>query len=247
MSGPSPLLVGGERGCAAGPLGTAWGMRWMFRVDRLPNAVAQPDGPQPRAHARSAPSESPFREKGGPARTPLALDRNLSVPSTTRPLGADQCREPPPGGPFAPPRCAAELGQDGYMKIIVGVDGSQSSTRAVEWCAAHAAALGAEVVAVYSIDMPVYVGNAFGYLPLPVQPEPDREELHDVIERGIGARPCPTRRSRSASWSPMVSPRPRSWRSPRRRRQISSSPDVGDAAASPSSSSEARATRSPII
>jgi nucleotide-binding universal stress UspA family protein len=42
------------------------------------------------------------------------------------------------------------------MKIIVGVDGSPSSARAVEWCAAHAAALQAEVVAVDSIQMPLY-------------------------------------------------------------------------------------------
>ena len=69
------------------------------------------------------------------------------------------------------------------MKIIVGVDGSPSSARAVEWCAAHAAALEAEVVVVYSIEMPLYAGSPFGYVPVPVPSEPDREELHDVIQR----------------------------------------------------------------
>ncbi len=69
------------------------------------------------------------------------------------------------------------------MKIIVGVDGSPSSTRAVEWCATHAATLEAEVVAVYSIEMPVYAVSPFGYMPTPVSWEPDREELHDAIQR----------------------------------------------------------------
>jgi len=69
------------------------------------------------------------------------------------------------------------------MKIIVGVDGSPSSARAVEWCAAHATALEAEVVAVYSIEMPLYAGYPFGYVSLVVPEEPDRVELRDGIER----------------------------------------------------------------
>jgi nucleotide-binding universal stress UspA family protein len=69
------------------------------------------------------------------------------------------------------------------MKIIVGVDGSTSSARAVEWCAVHARALDAEVVAVFSIDLPVYGASGFGYLPIPTPAEPDREELHDVMQR----------------------------------------------------------------
>jgi nucleotide-binding universal stress UspA family protein len=69
------------------------------------------------------------------------------------------------------------------MKIIIGVDGSPSSARAVEWCAAHATALEAEVVAVYSIEMPLYAGYPFGYVSLVVPEEPDRDELRDGIER----------------------------------------------------------------
>jgi nucleotide-binding universal stress UspA family protein len=69
------------------------------------------------------------------------------------------------------------------MKIVVGVDGSPSSARAVEWCAAHAAALEAEVVAVHSIEMPLYAGYPCGYLSLPPPSEPDRDELHDGIQR----------------------------------------------------------------
>ena len=41
------------------------------------------------------------------------------------------------------------------MKIILGVDGSEPSGRAVEWCAAYAGQLGAEVVAVHAIHLPV--------------------------------------------------------------------------------------------
>jgi nucleotide-binding universal stress UspA family protein len=39
-------------------------------------------------------------------------------------------------------------------RIIVGVDGSEHSIRAVQWCAAHAADFDAEVVAVHVIDAP---------------------------------------------------------------------------------------------
>ena len=87
-------------------------------------------------------------------------------------------------GPSPLARCAA-LGQDGCMKIIVGVDGSPSSARAVEWCAAHAAALGAEVVAVFSLDIPIYAASGFGIAPIPapLPPEPDRGVVRDEIER----------------------------------------------------------------
>ena len=73
------------------------------------------------------------------------------------------------------------------MKIIVGVDGSSSSTRAVEWCAAHGAAMEAEVVAVHAIEIPVYARcdrcGGSGGVPLPVVSESDRDELRDVIRR----------------------------------------------------------------
>jgi nucleotide-binding universal stress UspA family protein len=68
------------------------------------------------------------------------------------------------------------------MKIIVGVDGSPESARAVEWCAAHAAQLGAEVVVVHSIEMPVYAASGFGAVPLPIPTAPDREALRAVVD-----------------------------------------------------------------
>ena len=63
------------------------------------------------------------------------------------------------------------------MKIIVGVDGSSSAARAIEWCASYAGAMHAEVVAVFSIEMPTYAASGFGYLPIPVPSEPDREAI----------------------------------------------------------------------
>lgn len=66
-------------------------------------------------------------------------------------------------------------------KIVVGVDGSEHALRAVRWCAAHAPALDAEVIAVHVIEVPVYLDNSV----TPVQPPSfsQREELRDLIER----------------------------------------------------------------
>jgi nucleotide-binding universal stress UspA family protein len=66
-------------------------------------------------------------------------------------------------------------------KIIVGVDGSEHSIRAVQWCAAHAAELDAEVVAVHVIDIPVYLSDS--ELPIPPLSAAQREELHDLVTR----------------------------------------------------------------
>jgi nucleotide-binding universal stress UspA family protein len=66
-------------------------------------------------------------------------------------------------------------------KIIVGVDGSEHSIRAVQWCAAHAAELDAEVIAVHVIDTLVYLRNS--ELPIPPLLPQQREELHDLVTR----------------------------------------------------------------
>jgi nucleotide-binding universal stress UspA family protein len=66
------------------------------------------------------------------------------------------------------------------MKIVVGVDGSEPSNRAIEWCANHAGALGAEVVAVHAIDPPVYVPVVRSDVPMRVSPE-YRAELSEHI------------------------------------------------------------------
>jgi nucleotide-binding universal stress UspA family protein len=69
------------------------------------------------------------------------------------------------------------------MKIVVAVDGSPSSKHAVEWCAAHAPALDAEIVAVHSIELPLYAAGGFGLVALPVPTEPDRDAIGEVMQR----------------------------------------------------------------
>jgi nucleotide-binding universal stress UspA family protein len=66
------------------------------------------------------------------------------------------------------------------MKIVVGVDGSEHSLRAVEWCAKYAGALGAEVIAVHAIELPVYASTV-GFVPMPVYTRADREKLRAVL------------------------------------------------------------------
>jgi len=68
-------------------------------------------------------------------------------------------------------------------KILVGVDGSEHSARAVRWCADHAAALGAEVIAVHVIDLPVYLGPGEPAMPIPPLTPEQRQELQDLAAR----------------------------------------------------------------
>ena len=68
------------------------------------------------------------------------------------------------------------------MKILVGVDGSAPSARAVQWVSDHAAALEAEVIVLFAIEIPVFAASGFGYVPLPVPVEPDRDALREQIE-----------------------------------------------------------------
>jgi nucleotide-binding universal stress UspA family protein len=98
-----------------------------------------------------------------------------------------------PGGTFGPSPATTrapswvdigrklERGGEMTAKIVVGVDGSQGSARAVEWCASHAKALDAEVVVVHAIEMPVHAGIGLGspYLPTSPLSERQRTELHD--------------------------------------------------------------------
>ena len=69
------------------------------------------------------------------------------------------------------------------MKIIVGVDGSESAGRAVKWCADHAGALGAEVVAVHAVELPLWSSPGSSYLPVPPLTDEQRAELLDVVQR----------------------------------------------------------------
>ena len=67
------------------------------------------------------------------------------------------------------------------MKIIIGVDGSEYSRRALEWCARYGPALNAEVVAVHAVEIPIYASPGASYVPLPALSEQDHERLRDVV------------------------------------------------------------------
>ncbi len=83
-------------------------------------------------------------------------------------------------GDFRPCPVREPPGHCAGMKIIVGVDGSEASARAVEWCAQYAPALGAEVVVVHAVEIPVFTAPGVGYVPVPTLNEDDRERLREV-------------------------------------------------------------------
>ena len=64
------------------------------------------------------------------------------------------------------------------MKFVVGVDGSEHSRRAVEWCATYAKLLGAEVVAVHALDLP-FIDSPPSTFPVRI-PEFSAEERDDL-------------------------------------------------------------------
>jgi nucleotide-binding universal stress UspA family protein len=79
-----------------------------------------------------------------------------------------------------------------HEPIVVGVDGSDCSRRALQWAADQATLTGRELVAVTSWQVP----NTYGYpVPWPanVSFEDDaRQSLEESIEKALGANPSPT-------------------------------------------------------
>jgi nucleotide-binding universal stress UspA family protein len=65
--------------------------------------------------------------------------------------------------------------------IVVGVDGSDSAKRAVEWCARYGAALDATVVAVHALEIPVPASPTLGYVPTPPIADEAQEELRELM------------------------------------------------------------------
>src|ERR1700694_2021276 len=58
----------------------------------------------------------------------------------------------------------------GIRRIVLGVDGSESSAAAIKWALRLAKGLGSQVIAVYAVDIPVYLPEPYG---LPVQFDPE--------------------------------------------------------------------------
>ena len=67
------------------------------------------------------------------------------------------------------------------MKIVVGVDGSEGSARALGWCAEHAARLEAEVIAVHALEMPMFAASLDPVAPPPVWRPEDRARIESVL------------------------------------------------------------------
>ena len=68
------------------------------------------------------------------------------------------------------------------QRVVVGVDGSAGARAAVAWCAEHAAALGAEVVAVHAIDPVIALVPARGPTAVVDRTAVDREHLEAVVD-----------------------------------------------------------------
>jgi nucleotide-binding universal stress UspA family protein len=67
--------------------------------------------------------------------------------------------------------------------IVVGVDGSDASARAVQWCAKYAVSLDATVVAVHAVDLPVYAPPTFASFQGLSLTEQQRDNLRDIATR----------------------------------------------------------------
>ena len=54
-------------------------------------------------------------------------------------------------------------------RVVVGVDGSEHSTFALEWAVRVSAAVGSEVIAVFAISPSVYFDTGFGAPTIPIE------------------------------------------------------------------------------
>ena len=67
------------------------------------------------------------------------------------------------------------------MRILLAVDGSDSAQRAVVWCAEHAGALDADVVALYAVEGPDYDARLAPVLIPPLSDE-RLEEIRRLVQ-----------------------------------------------------------------
>lgn len=55
--------------------------------------------------------------------------------------------------------------------IVVGVDGSDQASAALDWAIRFARPLGAEIVAVFAVPPPIYIGYGYETVPPALDPE----------------------------------------------------------------------------
>lgn len=67
-------------------------------------------------------------------------------------------------------------------RVVVGLDGSDGSHRALQWCIDHAGALDAEVVAVHALSIPVMLIPERGMPSLLVESD---GVLHERVEKDV--------------------------------------------------------------
>ena len=92
------------------------------------------------------------------------------------------------------------------MRILLAVDGSDSAQRAVVWCAEHAGALDADVVALYAVEGPDYDARLAPVLIPPLSDERLEETRRLVQQRLVRSDPHRRRRA-SKPWSSKGPPR----------------------------------------
>lgn len=76
-----------------------------------------------------------------------------------------------------------------HGRIVVGVDGSPPSLRALEWALDQAEATGATVEAVHAWEVPVNYGAPVAVLPGRALSEEAEQELDRTINRATGGKP----------------------------------------------------------
>jgi len=70
---------------------------------------------------------------------------------------------------------------DGLKRIVVGIDGSEHARAALEWAIRMAKGMGAEIIAVYAVYVPMYFPEPYG---VPVQfDEQWRKEIKAEFEQ----------------------------------------------------------------
>jgi nucleotide-binding universal stress UspA family protein len=86
--------------------------------------------------------------------------------------------------PVAVIRAAARPDHDGPQRVVVGVDGSDTSQRALEWAVAEAASRAAELEVVHSYTVPYLGGYPYAE---PLDPAPFQEAASKLLDDALDA------------------------------------------------------------